>query len=144
MTKAIIAVGKLTGAPTAKSIQPWSLTLTLPVPPSANDLFDGGRKTKRRFKSQRYKDWEAEAESSLWEQKPFGLVIGAYEVGITLPEMMRGDIDNRIKGLVDFMAQKGLTPDDKHLWKVSIRRDPNVPPGKCHVAARSIKTARAA
>lgn len=120
------------------------LTLVLPIPPSANDLFDGGMKTKRRFKSQRYKDWEAEAESSLWEQKPFGLVTGAYEVEITLPEMMRGDIDNRIKGLVDFMAQKGLTPDDKHLWKVSIRRDPNVPPGKCHVTARSIKTARAA
>jgi Holliday junction resolvase RusA-like endonuclease len=97
-----------------------------------------------RVKSQRYRDWEAEAESALWEQRPKGIVIGAYEVGITLNEMIRGDIDNRSKGVIDFMVNMGLTPDDKHLWKVSIERNPNVPPGECHVTARSIKTARAA
>jgi Holliday junction resolvase RusA-like endonuclease len=120
------------------------ITLVLPIPPSANDLFDGGHKTKRRFKSDRYKAWEAEAEGSLWEQKPFGVVIGAYIVEITVPEMIRGDIDNRQKALVDFLVAQGLTPDDKHLWKLSIERNPNVPPGECHVTARSIKTARAA
>jgi Holliday junction resolvase RusA-like endonuclease len=122
------------------------ITLVLPIPPSANDLFDGGQKTKRRFKSQRYRDWEAEAGSSLWEQKPLGTVIGAYEVAIILPEMMRGDVDNRIKAVVDFLGPKGmgLTPDDKHMWKVSVERNPNVEPGWCHVTARSIKTARAA
>jgi Holliday junction resolvase RusA-like endonuclease len=97
-----------------------------------------------RVKSQRYRDWEAEAESALWEQRPKGIVIGAYEVGITLNEMIRGDIDNRSKGVIDFMVNMGLTPDDKHLWKVSIERNPNVEPGWCHVTARSIKTARAA
>jgi Holliday junction resolvase RusA-like endonuclease len=97
-----------------------------------------------RFKSRRYTDWEAEAESSLWEQRPKGIVIGAYEVEIILPEMIRGDIDNRSKAIIDFMVKMGLTPDDKHLWKVSIERNPNVPPGECHVTARGIKTARAA
>jgi Holliday junction resolvase RusA-like endonuclease len=58
--------------------------------------------------------------------------------------MIRGDIDNRSKGVIDFMVNMGLTPDDKHLWKVSIERNPNVPAGECHVTARSIKTARAA
>lgn len=118
------------------------ITLSLPIPPSANNLFVNSK--RGRYKSQRYRDWEAEAESCLWQQKPFDVVIGAYEVEITLPEMIRGDIDNRIKGLVDFMADKGITPDDKHMWKVSIERNPNVEPGWCHVRAWSIKTARAA
>lgn len=64
--------------------------------------------------------------------------MGKYIVAIALPEMMRGDIDNRIKGIVDFMANRGLTPDDKHLWKVSVERDPAVEPGWCNVTVRAV------
>lgn len=58
---------------------------------------------------------------------------------IHLPEMMRGDIDNRIKAIVDFLGPKsmGLTPDDKHMWKVSIERSLDVEPGWCHVTVRA-------
>jgi Holliday junction resolvase RusA-like endonuclease len=118
------------------------ITLVLPVPPSTNNLFVNGK--RGRFKSQRYKDWEAEAESALWERRPKGIVIGAYKVAIVLPEMIRGDIDNRSKAIIDFMVKMGLTPDDKHMWKVSVERNPNQEPGWCHVTARGIKTARAA
>jgi Holliday junction resolvase RusA-like endonuclease len=118
-----------------------SITLKLPVPPSTNNLFVNGK--RGRFKSQRYKDWVLEAHSWL-KQQTCGVVIGAYLVEITLPEMIRGDIDNRIKPISDFLVTEGVTPDDKHLWKVSVERNPNVEPGWCHVTARSIKTARAA
>jgi Holliday junction resolvase RusA-like endonuclease len=115
------------------------ITLVLPVPPSANDLFDGGKRTKRRFKSDRYKAWEDEADGCLYQQKR-GVVVGKYIVEIALPEMMRGDVDNRIKAIVDYLGPKGrgLTPDDKHLWKVSVERDPTVEPGWCHVRARAV------
>lgn len=120
------------------------ITLTLPIPPSVNDLFDGGRKTKRRFKSDRYKAWEDEADGCLYQQKCSATfqqmslpVIGAYVVEINLPEMMRGDIDNRSKAVIDFLASRGVTPDDKHLWKVSIERSRDVEPGWCHVRARA-------
>jgi Holliday junction resolvase RusA-like endonuclease len=117
------------------------ITLVLPVPPSTNNLFVNGK--RGRYKSQRYKEWEIEAD--YWfRQQSCDVVIGAYIVEITLPEMIRGDIDNRSKALIDFLVAKGLTPDDKHMWKVSIERNPNVPPGECHVTARGIKTARAA
>lgn len=56
---------------------------------------------------------------------------------INLPEMMRGDIDNRSKAVIDFLASRGVTPDDKHLWKVSIERSRDVEPGWCHVRARA-------
>ncbi len=59
---------------------------------------------------------------------------------ITLPEMIRGDIDNRIKPISDFLVHEGVLPDDKHAWKVSVERSSDVPPGECHVTARS-KTA---
>lgn len=114
------------------------ITLVLPVPPSANDLFDGGRKTRRRFKSDRYKAWENEADGCLYQQK-HGVVVGKYIVEISLPEMMRGDIDNRAKGVVDFLVSRGITPDDKHLWRVSVERDPNMDAGWCHVRARSVE-----
>lgn len=121
-------------APIAPAIQPAPICLVLPVPPSTNNLFVNSK--RGRFKSQRYKDWEDEADGCLYQQK-HGVVVGKYIVEISLPEMMRGDIDNRIKGLVDFLVGKGITPDDKHMRKVSIERDPAVEPGWCHVRARA-------
>jgi Holliday junction resolvase RusA-like endonuclease len=112
------------------------ITLSLPIPPSVNDLFDGGRRTRRRFKSDRYKAWEDEADGCLYQQKQ-GVVVGAYVVEIGLPEMMRGDVDNRIKPVLDFLVSRGLTPDDKHLRKLSIERSEAVEPGWCHVTARA-------
>lgn len=120
------------------------ITIVLPVPPSTNNLFATvGRK---RIKSQRYRDWEIEADD-WFRQQPCEKLAGAYTVEIALPEMMRGDIDNRIKPLIDFLTPprkvggsgKGVIPDDKHLWRVSVERNPNVPPGECHVRARSVE-----
>jgi crossover junction endodeoxyribonuclease RusA len=136
------AAARQTAAPTAPDMRCGSVTLALPVPPSTNNLFINVR-GRGRIKSQRYRDWVLEAHSWL-KQQTCGVVIGAYLVEITLPEMIRGDIDNRIKPISDFLVTEGVTPDDKYMWKVSVERNPNVPPGECHVTARSIKTARAA
>ena len=113
------------------------ITVILPVPPSTNNLYVNGK--RGRFKSQRYKEWEIEAMDWLRQQKS-NVVIGAYSMEIKLPEMIRGDIGNREKAISDLLVAEGSIPDDKHAWRISIERNPNIPPGECHVTVRSIKT----
>lgn len=103
------------------------LTLTLPMPPSANSAFTNRRfgKGYGRIKSKAYKDWIANADAyyllqKLGRQKP---IEGKYHVTIFMPEDMRGDEDGRVKLAIDWLVKRNLTPDDKHMRGHEVKRD---------------------
>ena len=90
-----------------------SYSLVLPKPPSTNALYSTDWRTKRRFKSQRYKAWIAEAEVALHTQKRKefkGEVIVKISVG--KQDKRRADVSNYIKATEDFLVNQGLIKDD--------------------------------
>lgn len=105
-----------------------SVTLLLPLPPSVNGLFVNARRGRGRFLSPAYKAWKLSAWAALHQQKPVEHVVGPFRFRMTVPRGMRGDVDNRIKALLDFCVAQKVVPDDKHAQSVSAERG-DVDPG---------------
>ncbi|MCK5013196.1 MAG: RusA family crossover junction endodeoxyribonuclease [Candidatus Omnitrophica bacterium] len=94
--------------------------IVLPKPPSVNALYSTDWRTKRRFKSPKYKAWLAEAEVALCTQKRQefkGEVIVKISVG--KQNKRREDISNRIKGVEDFLVSQGIIEDDSKVMYIS-------------------------
>lgn len=103
------------------------MIIRLPIPPSVNSMFVNSRNAKGRgrYKSGEYKAWLKESDLLL-SVEPAGGCRGPYRVEIMLPWEMRGDLDNRIKPVLDFLVSRGITDDDKHLVDVRARRSHTV------------------
>jgi Holliday junction resolvase RusA-like endonuclease len=101
-----------------------AVAFVVPVPPSLNSCFVNAA-GKGRVRSAEYKAWMDAAGFLLASQRP-GRVDGPYQVIIRLPKEMRGDIDNRGKPLIDLMVKHKITPDDRHLHKLTIERTPGI------------------
>lgn len=98
-------------------------TVDLLPPPSANNAFVNGRKGKGRFKSAAYKQWCAYACAAIKGRVPGkSRVGGKFYVAINLPRKMRGDIDNRIKGILDALVSSTRVDDDKHMDELHVCR----------------------
>lgn len=104
------------------------LVLTLPMPPSANNLFVNrkGRLRGGRAKGIDYKLW---LDSAGWEIK---LQAGAFEppyfpgvvaIDIACGLNRRSDLDNRLKALLDLLVRQGIVRDDNLIDDLRIRRD---------------------
>lgn len=96
------------------------MTLRLPIPPSVNSLY-ANIPGVGRITSKRYKAWQKEAGWQILIQRP-NKVWGPYKLVITVPQKMRGDIDGRLKGIIDLLVTHRVTQDDKLLASVSIKR----------------------
>ncbi len=117
--------------------------LDLPLPVSANRIWRT-TKTGRTYLNPEYKDWRKAALTILWAQKPAGgfpYFSGAFDAQITVALKMRGDIDNRIKPLLDFLASAGIIENDKHAHGASIARSADVRAGMCRVHVYETKEA---
>ena len=86
-------------------------TVTLPLPPSTNNLFKTAG--KRRTKSQEYRIW-IEAAGWALKQDRLSPVTGPFAFLLALPRGMPGDCSNRIKAPEDLLVAHKLTPDDRH------------------------------
>lgn len=109
--------------------------LDLPLPPSANVIW---RTTKsgRTYLNPKYTAWRKAALTSMWTQKPAGgfpTFEGAFEAQIVVALKMRGDIDNRLKPVLDFLASASIIANDKHAQRATIARSEAVPKGMCRV-----------
>lgn len=99
-----------------------TLSFTLPVPPSANNLFVNVP-GKGRVKSAEYKAW---ISSAGWLVK--SAVVGKplpappYAVVYEVPVDRRSDIANREKAASDLMVKLGLITDDKFIDHMTIVR----------------------
>jgi Holliday junction resolvase RusA-like endonuclease len=96
--------------------------MTLPLPPSTNNLFANG-KHGGRFKTDAYKQWLNDAGWELKTQRP-QRVAGWVDITILLPEAMRGDADNRIKPVLDLLVKQDLIDDDCKVYDLRVTRDP--------------------
>jgi Holliday junction resolvase RusA-like endonuclease len=88
-----------------------TIALTLPFPPSTNNLFEtvqgGGR-----IPTKRYREWRNTARADILRQRP-RLAVGPVEVTITLQERPgRHDADNLIKAVLDCLVEHGLIAGD--------------------------------
>ena len=58
---------------------------------------------------------------------------GPYTLTLTLPLTMKGDVDNRLKPVLDLFVTLKITPDDRHCSEVRVRRSADVSRGRCVV-----------
>lgn len=120
------------------------LVLNLPLPPSVNKLF-ANLPGRGRIRTREYKRWSIAALNYAWLSKPqggFPLFDGPFNVQISVPSKMRGDVDGRIKAIPDFLKKPaGIITDDKHMQGVSIARDAEIEPGFCRVFVFEAKEA---
>lgn len=87
--------------------------ISIPVPPSVNQMYGNRQGRGRgRYKTKAYKDW---IEAAGWQIKAQRVtpVDSKYRMFLSLPKI-RGDADNRLKGVSDLLVALGLTPDDRH------------------------------
>lgn len=97
--------------------------VTLPPPPSINRAFRNVP-GKGRVKTRDYRQWrQAAAQTIVAQVRADQRIGGAVSVAINLPATMTGDIDNRIKGLLDALVASGRIDDDKHVAEITVRRD---------------------
>lgn len=116
--------------------------LTLPLPPSVNELFvyvNGYGGKPRRVTANVYKAWQEAAAWSIKTQRLPSLDADRFAVTIRVPAKMRGDVDNRLKAVLDALVSNRLTPDDRYAWRVSIERDAAVPAGEAHITIEEVQ-----
>lgn len=103
-------------------------TIKLPIPPSVNACYANNYGWGcGRYKTAGYCRWEREADNEMLIQRLRGkLTSGPACVTIRLPQHMRGDVDNRIKPILDWMVSRELTADDSTHQSVTARRDPTL------------------
>lgn len=97
-----------------------TVTLQLPLPPSANRLWVRAQKGMRR--SDEYTAWLLEAGWTAKTQRP-GSIKGPFKVSIhaSRPDKRRRDIDNLIKPSLDLMEHLQIIEDDADCEQVSAR-----------------------
>lgn len=104
---------------------PGEIVIDLPYPPSVNRLWrssstDG---TSRVYLSPSYIKWKKAADALATGKLTAKPVCGAFEADIVVcaPDKgARGDIDNRIKAVLDWTQRVGVVLDDKHCRRLTI------------------------
>ena len=87
-----------------------SLTLSLPKPPSVNNLFFNLPK-RGRIASPEYKAWRAAASYQVRAQRPL-FFRGPVTLILVIEESNRCDLDNCLKAPLDLLVELGILEDD--------------------------------
>lgn len=92
------------------------IIIDLPVPPSVNRIWRATRAGPNKVSlSPEYKAWKDHADRVALSTAQFrGLktIQGKFEVKIVI-QRQRGDLDNRAKGILDWLQSRGVVVDDK-------------------------------
>ena len=116
------------------------LTIRLPLPPSVNNMFGVARTTGRRFKSRTYKRWCEDADFELVRQRANKVRLpGKYSIIIGCPQGMRGDVDNRVKAILDLFVRWGITDDDKHCRRMVAEKVAGIERDTCIVTIEAME-----
>lgn len=102
-------------------------TITLPVPPSTNNLFAtvplrvGNKRTTKRIKTTSYKNWLDEARIAILQQRP-PHITGRVSVDVQMRQpTASSDPDNRLKATLDALVAGSVIEDDRHVTDLRIR-----------------------
>jgi Holliday junction resolvase RusA-like endonuclease len=105
------------------------LQMLLPIPPSVNACYATDFKTKRRFKTKKYKTWSNEDAYEAWLKSnrgsTKGKVIIRYDFG-RFPDKRKRDVLNFEKPLSDFLTSMGAFEDDCKIERADIGWDDKV------------------
>jgi crossover junction endodeoxyribonuclease RusA len=119
-----------------------TISLTLPWPPSVNNLYKNvGR---RRVRTPAYRKWQEEAGWHLQAARPPKLS-GPVEVTLELcpPDNRRADADNRNKAVLDLLVTHGvIAGDDRRFVKSVTARWVENAVHSCVVTIAQLETAR--
>jgi crossover junction endodeoxyribonuclease RusA len=119
------------------------ITLTLPYPPTTNNLFVNAG--KGRNKSPGYRKWLQEAGLEIMAQRPrlaSRKVTGPYTFALVAerPDNRRRDLGNLEKPVSDLLVSMGLIGDDCDAEQIELRWSGIAPkkPGRVHVTVSPI------
>lgn len=120
------------------------LSLHLPYPPSTNRIWraSGGPGGRKVYVAPAYAAWKTEADGLLMTQRGWMMrrVVGQFEVDIALcpPKgHQRGDLDNRIKAILDFLQRATIVSNDKHCQRITAYwAHPSTAPEGCRVTVQ--------
>lgn len=105
-------------------MKPAEFDVEIPIPPSMNNAYFNLAKGKGRAKTSDYKAWKDNTAKEIQMRVPAALRIGGpVSVSILLPSKMPGDVDNRIKGVLDALVASGRIDDDRNVVKVSASKE---------------------
>ena len=107
------------------------ITFTLPEPPSVNH-FKSYAPNGRPFSNKRYSAWKKAAGWELASQRvtqPGRKLLGAVQIEIIFAR--NGDLDNRIKPLLDLLQEMRVYENDRQVEKLIAQF--GEPAGRCRV-----------
>jgi Holliday junction resolvase RusA-like endonuclease len=110
-----------------------TVTLELPIPPSANALFRNVPK-RGRVKTSRYEAWLKEAGWLLKSQRP-EKIIGPYHITIAVAPS-RHDLGNLEKATSDLLQAHQVIENDGLAASILITRDTSLPPRTIKVVVK--------
>lgn len=105
------------------------MTFDLPMPPSVNAMFATDFRTKRRFATKPYTEWQRTARDVLAAQyAAYGSPTVHRPVHVTLRVGLNftGDIMNREKAVTDLLVDVIDMPDDRYIDRYVVERDRTV------------------
>lgn len=99
------------------------IEVDLPYPPSTNRIWRANRAGPKRVSiSPEYEQWKRAADKlaiALGGVKHVKQLNGPFEALIIL-KRQRGDLDNRVKGVLDWAQSRNLIADDKHCERLTV------------------------
>lgn len=116
------------------------VTLTLPLSPSANNLYSTvGR---RRVLSKAGREYHAAVAAVVLESLPVSVRFGKARLRLTMTvypaSRRRFDLDGKIKAAQDALGKTGLFDDDEQIDELRVIRGDVRPPGSCVVLLEAI------
>lgn len=101
------------------------ITIFLPLPPSVNKAWAPVRTATgaRMIKRAASKDWANAARWEVTAQREGKQISVPFEATVLLPKM-RGDIDNRVKQLLDACQHGGAVTNDDLCRRLVVEVDP--------------------
>lgn len=99
------------------------IIIDLPTPPSVNRIWRANRAGPNKVSiSPEYRAWKKHADQTALATGQFrGLktISGPFEARIIL-RRQPGDLDNRHKGILDWLQSRGVIADDKYCEKLTL------------------------
>jgi Holliday junction resolvase RusA-like endonuclease len=102
---------------------PPDIVLDLPMPISVNRIWRSHKAGKGHVSiSPEYQKWKKDADNLLMELgqlRGVKTIIGSFEVAVTV-KRCRGDLDNRLKGILDYLQSRTFIVDDKFCERITM------------------------
>lgn len=102
---------------------PPDIEIHLPMPPSVNRIWRSHKSGAGRVSiSPEYAAWKRHADMlviSMGAKRGVKKLQGPFEANIFL-KRQRGDLDNRVKGVLDWAQSREFIEDDKHCERMTV------------------------